>query len=185
MNAFDLRAVGWVIVRDTYGDMVRAWLGRDRRIDPRAFPELVRRWEALRGACPQPSSPLDLSAMTRTAALPNHREEVVRFVAALRAASPAHYSPDALRARLGQALVQAAVGFAGSALCVPAGATGADLLRDCAFILLLMGLCSLIAAVQLWRVRRLVAHGGKDRTPAAARERAPYPAEDRAPRNAP
>jgi hypothetical protein len=184
LNGFDLRAIGWVVTRDTFADLVRAALGARGVLDPEALRANATRWSALEtayyaergGSLPALLTPSAASLPRASAAA------LTEFVRQLVADAPERYAPAALRSRFRQRFAQALIGFGAGALLCAGGAEAHSLLADAGLAMLVMGVWSIVTAVQLWRAFRvvdeIVHHAEPSQPPVSAqsaRERSHHP----------
>ena len=114
MDRFDLRAIGWVVVRDACVDAVRAMLGRARAVPPESLPALAERWRALVEARAVPAAESASADGSGSSGCTWTGDCVAAFARALAAAPPHLYAPSALRRRFRQALTESIVGWAGA-----------------------------------------------------------------------
>jgi hypothetical protein len=184
LNGFDLRAIGWIVTRDTCADIVRAGLGRRGALDPATLRANARRWSAVEAAYyAERGSSLSVLLAPSAAALPRASATALTdFVRHLVAEAPARYAPAALRSRFRQRFAQAAIGFGAGALLCAGGAEAHSLLADAGLAMLVMGAWSVVTAVQLWRAFRvvdeIVHHADPSQLPVSAqsaRERSHHP----------
>jgi hypothetical protein len=133
MNGRDIRALGWVVTIDVWGQIVRASLGRPARIARGDLLALRQRWLVLRNivrADEERSLNTWLGGPIATALSPKSEAAVEDFVERLTVACPALYGERALRTRCLNQLTQvAAFGVLGTLLASYASAgssTGGD-----------------------------------------------------------
>jgi len=170
MNAFDVRAVAWVLTRDVFADTVRAALGASRRIRPGALTALVPQWNALEDAqrkerqsrrgSMSPGARVAPGARLPTASA-NALDAVVQRMAA---ECPEWYGAAALWRRWRTSLLQASIGSS-SALILAVGSSSESPLADVALVMLVMSMWCLLTTLQLWRIYRLVKRLSEPQTP--------------------
>jgi hypothetical protein len=158
MTGFDLRAVGWVVTRDIFADALRTAFGAPPRIEPDALQALGAQWCKLQDACSRDPDASSLAALlspsTRLSA--PSADALAAFVDRLTALCPDRYGLAALRRRGRTSLAQACIGCFGGGLLSGAAVSPDTLVGDVALVLLVMGLCHLVSATQLWRTLRIV-----------------------------
>lgn len=161
MSEFDLRALGWVVTRDLFCDVVRSLAGRTRRTPLAAMEGLNERWQVVQltaAKMPDPllarfvSSPLvrSVSAQTRAAA--------AEYMIHLSAACPELYSLQAMDERCRRAGARAIAGLVGAMVFGYLAAPPDPLIADVAVVLFAMGAWHMLTLLQLRSVRKLLAH---------------------------
>jgi len=158
MNGFDVSAIGWVVTRDAYAEIARAWVGSHRQTSTEVLASLANRWLAVRTCLLEASGAArgDVLASPGTASWLTIVECIDDFIVHMVSCCPQRYSGPALRRRCSSAAAQAFVGIVG---CIGASSLGNSdrlLLGDIATILFLMAVYSLISAIQLWQTYRVV-----------------------------
>jgi len=158
VTEFDLRAVGWVVTRDTFVDIVLSVLGSRRTIATDLLVGLAEQWSALQHARAEERSARRLARADFLAASLSSRTAngLDAFLSRIVAAYPTRYAPSALRRRLRISLAQTGVGLAGGVLLIHAGLGPDSIAADAALVLLAMGTWCLVTSVQLWRTYQLV-----------------------------
>jgi hypothetical protein len=168
MNRRDVSALGWVVTRDAISEIVSVLLGRPRRISPEALKELSERWRAiLVSPAPYQATPLRAFFVRYfTATLSTEREKaIVEFVNFAQTCRPDLYSERALVDRYRSGWRQAIVTLALAAILSSWASDEILIVQDAAFVLLTMACWSLLTAIQLWRMYRLVERVGRLRRP--------------------
>jgi len=170
-----VRALGWVMTRDTCAEVLRAAFGGRARTSSEQLAALAERWRTVQSSIrADRSSRLYLSVMLPlTTPLSKDSEmAVVEFADRLIACYPGLYGEPALRGRWQSAcatLITSATFVAILAVLVP---HSVPLVGDAELVLLVMAGWSLVTTIQLWRSHRLVKrigqyHGRPTRTPAS------------------
>jgi hypothetical protein len=174
MNGFDVRALGWVVTRDTCAEVLRAAFGGRARASPEQLAALAERWRAVQSSIrADRSSRLYLSVMVplTTPLSKNSEMAVVAFVDQLIASCPGLYGERTLRSRWQSACARFITSATFVALLAVLAPTFVPIVRDAALVLLVMAGWSLVTTIQLWRSHRLVDqigqyHSRPTRTPA-------------------
>lgn len=159
MNTLDVRALGWVVTRDMCSEMARVALGRPRRMPRAAIERLREPWQAMVDApATDHSSRLKAFLMVRvTTPVSQQREKaVVEFVGILQARFPDLYSEQALRHRCVNACGQATVSLALGVILACWISADIPIIGNAAPVLFAIACWSLVTAIQLCRVYRLV-----------------------------
>jgi len=161
VNGFDVHAVGWIVTRDLWCEAARVFLGLKRTLPTAGLDALGKRWQNLGGAVHDDRLAMDgwLRLMSpRRAPLSGRSEQAMEaFIGHLIAFRPQRYGYQALRSRCFDACLQLVV----SGLCcwLVGQYASADhaLLGEVALILFVLSCWSLMVAIQLWRMCRIVA----------------------------
>jgi hypothetical protein len=158
MTEFDLRALGWVVARDAFCEIVRSLAFGTPHIPLAVMQVLAKGWQTLDAAAAKTSRPL----LTRTGSISSLRPmsadtcaAVADYLTLLCASFPELYSLRVLRERCRRAGAQAIAGL-GGAMTFDALAGDYPLTADIAVVLFAMGAWGLMTFVQLRCVRELV-----------------------------
>jgi hypothetical protein len=183
MNRRDVRALGWVVTRDTFSEVIRTALGRRPKMPIAAFRQLGARWRAIRATDTAEGIELfDALPVERRPAEQTrvHEKAVIAFVESLQTFRPDLYAERALRNRCWNGVGQVVLSLAFGAIL--ASWTSADtlLVSDAALILFAIASWSVVATIQLWRTHRLIRRSGQCRSePCPVPERSSPPPADR------
>lgn len=173
MRSVDVRALGWVVTRDVCADMLRALVGRPRRVPRAALRRLGPLWSAVRAALDMDRHGSRLDAANRGPQASTRTEAALRvFVERLVASCPAWYGEQALRSRC---LHGGATGFAAVALAAIlsyVAPTGDAIIGSA---LLAIGCWKSVTSVQLWQAGRVIGHLGPQAPPPGERQAPPEP----------
>jgi hypothetical protein len=149
MNGFDVRAIGWVVTRDSLAEIVRAIIGARRNMSAEALESLSDRWRAVLACLPGP------------ALSPRSERAMIDFVRHLVASCPQCYGEPVLRSRLLGAAAQTVIGLVGAATAFSFATPERIYLGTTAIVPLLMAAFSLISTIQLrltYRILRRLIH---------------------------
>jgi len=155
MNRLDMRALGWVVTRDAWSELVRVALGRGRHMPVATLRELGDRWRAVSTSpAGDQRRPHDLFLAT---SLSWQREKaVLEFIETLQGSCPDLYGEHVLRQRYLNAICQAIASFALGALLACWASSDLPIIGESTLVLFAIACWSLATAVQLWRTHRLV-----------------------------
>lgn len=154
-----MRALGWVVTRDTCVEIVRRVLGRRPAMPTAALRELGARWRDIHAPrIADKTGPIDAFLVGRAATPLSKRREktVIAFVDSLQHFHPDLYSEQALRkrclSRCGHVIVSLAFG------AILASCTSSDIptIGDAALVLFAIASWYLVTTIQLWRAYLLV-----------------------------
>jgi hypothetical protein len=174
MNGFDVRALGWVVTRDTCAELLREAFGGRARTSPEQLAALAERWRTVQSSIrADRSSRLYLSVMVPLISPLSKDSEmaVVEFVHRLNACYPGVYGEPALRNRWRSACARFVTSATFVAILAALVPPSVPIVGGAALVLLAMAGWSLVTTIQLWRSHRLVEHIGQyhrqlSRTPA-------------------
>jgi hypothetical protein len=159
MKSLDVRALGWVVTRDTCVEIVRRALRRRPGMPTAAFRELGARWRDIHAPpIADKARPLDafLVGQATTPQSKQREKMVIAFVDSLQHFRPDLYSEQALRKRCligcGHVIVSLAFG------AILASCTSSDIptIGDAALVLFAIASWYLVTTIQLWRTHLLV-----------------------------
>ena len=154
-----MRALGWVVTRDTCFEIARRALGRRPRMPTAALRELAARWRDIHTPrIADKAGPIDafLVGQADTPQSKQRDKMVIAFVDSLQHFRPDLYSEQALRKRClsgcGHVIVILAFGT------ILASYTSSDIpiIGDAALVLFAMASWYLVTTIQLWRTHLLV-----------------------------
>jgi hypothetical protein len=165
MKRYDVRALGWVVTRDTCSEIVRRALGRPATMSTAAFRELGARWRAVQAPVSDQSGPLNafLVAQPSVPQSKQRDDAVIAFVDTLQSLGPDLYSEPALRRRCLRACAHVIVSLALGAIFVTWAPPDIPIVRDASLVLFAMASCYIVAANQLWHAHLLVRRIGRFR----------------------
>ena len=170
VSGLDLRAVGWVVTRDTCFDILRSLVGRPRRMPVVMLRRLGAMWTAVQAAY-DADLRAGRSALLGAEASPATERRLLEFFEQLVAACPALYGENAMRRRCRDATLETAGALTIAFLLFTLASTESTLAIDVALILLVFGSLGVVTTFQLWRTRRaLVVLGLYQIAPPPARD---------------
>ena len=158
MNGFDVRAIAWIVTRDACAEISRAMFRARRKMAAEALRSLGKRWLAVH-ACLREDARIASGNWLQplgTALSPKSQEAVDAFVLHMVSCCSQRYSEPVLRGRCLRAAAQAFVGFVGGTTAGSFATPERMFFGDMAIVLLVMACCSVISAIQLWRMYRIV-----------------------------
>jgi hypothetical protein len=159
MKRFDVRALGWVVTRDTCSEIARRALGRRPTMPTVAFRELGARWRAIHApSVADQSGPLNafLVAQPSTPQSKQREDAVIAFVDSLQSFRPDLYSERSLRRRCLRACAQIIVSLALGAILASWAPPDIPTVRDASLVMFAMASWYVVTAIQLWRAHLLV-----------------------------
>jgi hypothetical protein len=159
MTDSDLRALGWVVTRDTFWEVVRSLAGRTPRLPLAAMQGLGARWQALQTTAANSSD----SLLARITSSPLSRRTsadicaaAANFLTFMSTSCPELYSLHAMGERCRRGSAKAIAGIGGSIGLGLLASSGYSLIEDAAVVLFAMGTWHLWTSIQLRCVRRLM-----------------------------
>ena len=182
MKRLDLRALGWVVTRDTCSEIVRRALGRRPTMPTAAFRELGARWRAIHAPhAADQAEPLHTFRVVQPPTPQSKQREkaLIAFVDGLQTFRPDLYSEQALRNRCLSGCGHVIVSLAFGAILASWTSSDIPTIGDAALVLFAIASWNLVTTIQLWRVHLLVKRIGQfRRLPGLVTERPSAPPAD-------
>lgn len=156
MKRFDVRALGWVVTRDTCVEIARRALGRRSGMSPAALREMGQCWRAIH-ATDRADPPGAFSPGRTSTHQPKQRDQaVLAFVERLLALRPDLYSEQALRKRCVAGCAHAVVSLTLGAILASRAPSDIPIIGDAVLVLFAIASWYLVTTAQLWRAYLLV-----------------------------
>jgi hypothetical protein len=158
MNGFEVRALGWVVTRDTCFDIARTALGGRTRMSRASLSEQRNLWHVVQSSLRADGPRRGVSAIRPlTATLSSASETAIAaFVRHLVACCPGLYSERALRTRCHERCPAFAATAGAGAILAQFAPPDASTLGDVSLSFLLLTVWNMVTTIQLWRTPRLV-----------------------------
>jgi hypothetical protein len=159
MNEFDVRALGWVVTRDAFWEVVRSLAGRKPRLPFAAMQGLMKRWQTLQAAVEKTSGPPLTRIVSSSLLRPTSAETsaaAADYLTLLSTSCPELYTPRVMDERCRRGSAKAIAGLGGSIGLGFFASLGYSLIADAAVVLFAMGAWHLMTSLQLRCVRRLI-----------------------------
>jgi hypothetical protein len=154
-----VRALGWVVTRDTCVEIVRRALGRRPGMPIAALRELGARWRDIHASpIADKAGPID-AFLVGQGATPQSKQcdkMVIAFVDSLQHFRPDLYSERALRKRCLSGCGHVIVSLTFGAILASCTSSDIPTIGDAALVLFVIASWSLVATIQLWRTHLLV-----------------------------
>jgi hypothetical protein len=162
-----VRALGWVVTRDTCFEIARRALGRRPTMSTAAFRELGARWRAIHApSIADQSGPLSAFLVAPPPSTPQSKQRedaVIALVDSLQSFRPDLYSERALRHRCLRACAHVIVSLALGAILASWTPPDIPTVRDASLVMFAMASWYVVTAIQLWRAHLLVKRIGQFR----------------------
>ena len=159
MKRLDLRALGWVVTRDTCVEIARRALRRRPGMPTAAFQELGARWRDIHAPpIAAEARPID-AFLAGQAATPQSKQcdkMVIAFVDSLQHFRPDLYSEQALRKRCLSGCGHVIVSLAFGAILASCTSSDIPTIGDAALVLFAIASWYLVTTIQLWRTYLLI-----------------------------
>ena len=154
-----MRALGWVVTRDTCVEIARRALRRRPGMPTAAFQELGARWRDVHAPpIADKARPID-AFLVGQAATPQSKQRdktVIAFVDSLQHFRPDLYSEQALRKRCLSGCGHVVVSLAFGAILTSFTSSDIPIIGDAALVLFAIASWYLVTTIQLWRTHLLV-----------------------------
>jgi hypothetical protein len=154
-----VRALGWVVTRDTCVEIVRRALGRRRRMPIAALRELGARWRDIHASpIADKAGPIKAFLVRQPVTPQSKRRDktVIAFVDSLQHFRPDLYSEQALRKRCLSGCAHVIVSLAFGAILASCTSSDIPIFGDAALVLFAIASWYLVTTIQLWRTHLLV-----------------------------
>jgi hypothetical protein len=159
MKRRDVRALGWVVTRDTCFEIARRALGHRRRMPTAALRELGARWRDIHASpIADKAGPIDtfLAGQPATPQSKQRDKMVIALVDSLQHFRPDLYSEQALRKRCLSGCGHVIVSLAFGAILASCASSEIQTIGDAALVLFAIASWYLVTTIQLWRTHLLV-----------------------------
>jgi len=169
MKRLDLRALGWVVTRDTCVEIARRAVGRSPGMPTAALRELGARWRDIHASpIADKAGPIDafLAGQPATPQSKQRDKTVIAFVDCLQHFRPDLYSEQALRKRCLSGCGHVVVSLAFGAILASCASSDIPIIGDAALVLFAIASWYLATTIQLWRTYLLVKRVSQLRTSA-------------------
>jgi hypothetical protein len=159
MKRLDLRALGWVVTRDTFVEIARRAVGRPPGMPTAALRELGARWRDIHASpIADKAGPIDAFLVGQPATPQSKQSDktVIAFVDSLQHFRPDLYSEQALRKRCLSGCGHVIVSLAFGAILASFTSSDIPIIGDAALVLFVIASWYLVTTIQLWRTHLLV-----------------------------
>jgi hypothetical protein len=156
MKRFDVRALGWVVTRDTCVEIARRALGRRAGMSPAALREMGRHWRAIHATDRADPPGLFSPGQTSTPRARERDQAILAFVDGLLTLRPDLYSEQALRRRCATGCAHAIVSLALGAILASGASSDIPIIGDAVLVLFAIASWFLVTSAQLWRAYVLI-----------------------------